>query len=561
MSERPSRRPLASIALAILVATVAPASVVSAEDSPKDPMRMAPTCIDGRATVRTTEGLPLVVGPCGESGSDVQGPAPEVPEVPASGPLDCVVPGYDDRCEAWTAPRYDGPWPGSNDYPGFGSFDRVRTVIAHPSKDLVFVGGTSTYTNGGLPDADFVEIAYRASTGQPVWATTLEGIEDRTIAYQTSFALSPDGERLYAVGTAAVPGVYSYASVIAAFDTDTGRFLWGRRTPSSAQSVETASVTLPDETVEERIFVGGVGRAISALDPSDGSTIWTSVFPRGPHGARFNEIAVSPDGSRVFATGGEHRPDGFAGNFTTVAFDAIEGEQLWVARDELTQPDGFFGNNGASDLKVTPDGSRVIIAGLDPRTGTMLGSDASPILTVAYEAGTGERAWRRSYGGPVEGETHFYFTLFQGMMDLSPDGRTVVLTAAINSHNSTGTVAYDVATGAQKWGVESVEYAYVVVNHIGYYPSVVVSGDRAYVSNRRGIGYSQFRAVTTAYDLGDGNLDWTARLGTNRTLFGGSALTGDRKRLVVASADHALSPGFPAPNVDTLDILTAAYDA
>lgn len=534
-------------------------------------MGVPPRCEDGGLIGHTPEGLPVLLGPCEEGPPpSVVAPAP----AEAAGPADCLIPGFDDRCEAWAAPRYDGPW-SSADYPGFGSFDRHRTVLFHPTKDLVFVGGTSAYTNGGLPDADFVEIAYRASTGEPVWSTTYEGLDDRTLAYQHSFALSPDGERLYAIGRAAVPGVYSYATIMAVFETATGRFLWGRRAPITAEAIETAMTTLPDGTVQERIYLGGIGGvlapqgapvaggAVAALDPDGGETIWSSRFAgETPDGARFNEIVVSPDGALVYAGGGEHGPDRLAMNLATVAFRASDGEQVWVARDERSQPER--GNNGISDMEVSGDGSRVMVAGFDVVASNVIGTPSvSPILTIAHDTETGDEIWRRSYGGPVQGETHFYFSLFQGMMDVTPDGRTLVVTASINSHNGTATVAYDIATGTQKWGVESVEHGYVFTNYLGYYPSVQVSGDRAFVSNRRGIGLSQYQTVTTAYAVDGGDLEWTARFGTNRALFGGNAISSDGERLVVSAAEQVFSAGAPAPNpgLDSVDIVTVSYDA
>jgi hypothetical protein len=64
-----------------------------------------------------------------------------------------------------------------------------------------------------------------------------------------------------------------------------------------------------------------------------------------------------------------------------------------------------------------------------------------------------------------------------------------------------------------------------------------------------------------AYDLDDGALAWTGRLGVNRTLFGGSGLTPDGRRLVVTAADQPYAPGSPVPNggIDSIDIVTVSY--
>lgn len=556
--------------------------LASGSAPPLDPMQATPSCDDGQAIVETPEGLPLVVGGCDEEipaggsgaghGTVDGGTGGRVADRPLAGPEGCPIPGFDDRCEAWTASPYDGPW-ASSDYAGFGSFDRHRTVIAHPTEDLVFVGGTSAYANGDQADADFVEIAYRASTGQPVWTATWEGLDDRTLAYQHSIALSPDGERLYGIGDAAVPGVYSYVTVIVAFDTTTGTRLWAQRSPISAEAIETAMTTLPDGSVEERIYVAGLGAkassgagavpggAVAALDPADGEAIWSRrVAGETPNGARFNELVVTPDGGTVIAGGGEHGADNLAMNYLTVAFDAVDGEQRWEARDERTMPER--GTNGISDMGLALDGSVVLVTGFDPVVDNIITTPSeSPILTVALDAATGEDLWRQRYGGPDGGG--YYFSLFQGMMGVSPDGRTAVVTAAINSHNGTATVAYDAATGAETWGVEAPDGGFVFTSYLGFYPTVVMGDDRAYVSNRRGIGYSQYRTVTMAYSLTEGKLDWTARLGANRTLFCGSAIAPDGERVFVTTADRLADFGFPVPDpgLDSVDILTVSYEA
>lgn len=137
------------------------------------------------------------------------------------------------------------------------------------------------------------------------------------------------------------------------------------------------------------------------------------------------------------------------------------------------------------------------------------------------------------------------------------------MTARGPSDDSTGTVAYDVASGTQIWGVESIERTYVFNSYFGFYPSVVVSNDAAFVSNRRGIGYSQYRTITEKYALDHEDLEWTARLGTNRTLFGGNALSPDGRTVFVTTADQLYTVGYPVPDpsFDSVDILTVAYQA
>ena len=521
----------------------------------------APRCVDGHLTTRDIEGAPVMLGLCGGGGDGVGTDADAaagdaVGSAVAPGPLDCAVPILDDRCETWVSERYDGPRNG-NDAPGTGA-ERRTTMIAHPTADLLFVGGTSNSGSGATLDVDFVEIAYRASTGQRVWTRAWGGAGDLTLAYQSSIALSPDGATLYALGIVGEPGIYKYQPAIVAFETSTGALLWERTYDGGIQAIQTGTTTLADGTRTDRIYAAG-SRGITALDAGDGRVLW--VAPVGvPGGQRLNQVAVSPDGSRVFAAGGEHRPDGFAKNFLTVAVRAADGATLWTARDSLTQPDAQTGNNGVTDLKVTPDGSRVVITGFDPVIGGIVAGDSSAILTIAHDAATGDVAWRASYGGPVEGETHYYFSMFQGMLAISPDGHTAVVAAAISSGSASGTAAYDVLTGKQLWGVESRDpVGYAPISTIGFYPQVTATDDRAFVSNRRDYGLAQTATVTTAYGLDTGVVAWAGRFGTTSAFPCGIARSPDGKRVFVGVTDKEYSVALSA-GVGSLDIVTMAYD-
>lgn len=577
------RGPLAAIVPVVMSAALVPLSI-TASAAPMDPLPPlasggsrtpdAVVCDGPRALSRDgASGLPLLVGRCGGS-PDTNAPptAGGAMRSGAAGPADCVVPGYDDHCEAWAAARYDGPWSGG-DYPGFGSFNRVTTILPHPTGDLLFVGGTSTTPNGA--DADFVAIAYRASTGQPVWTQTFQGLGERTLAYGESIALSPGGDTLYVLGQVAEPGVYIYSAAVVAFDSATGRRLWEQSYPFSVNTLATAETYGDGALGLYGAGSGGVtledGKRVSAgvvvsIDPSDGALLWRSDFPgTSPTGARFNDLVVAPDGSTLYAGGGEHRPDGLAVNFATVAFRATDGARLWEARDALTQPNGFFGNNGISDMAVTPDGSRVIVNGFDSfATSSFLDPSYSALLTIAHDAATGGEAWRRSYYGPVEGERHFYFSLFQPRMAVTADGATVVVTGDLGQY-ATGTVAYDVVSGSQRWGIESDDGVAPFSQYLGYYSTLAMGKDTVFVTNKRGFGYATHRTVTTAYALANGDQLWMARLGgIGRTLPGGSVSSPDGERVFVAASDHThgvTSWPVPNPGLDTPDILTVAYDA
>jgi DNA-binding beta-propeller fold protein YncE len=91
--------------------------------------------------------------------------------------------------------------------------------------------------------------------------------------------------------------------------------------------------------------------------------LWRSSYngPADPHA-----LAVSPDGSKVFVTGGSESRSGDR-DFATLAHDASSGAKLWRTR--------FDGPGNGDDygdaLAVSPDGSEVFVTG---RSGDPLSS-------------------------------------------------------------------------------------------------------------------------------------------------------------------------------------------
>src|SRR6186997_704235 len=71
-----------------------------------------------------------------------------------------------------------------------------------------------------------------------------------------------------------------------------------------------------------------------------------------------NALGVSPDGSRVFVTGFSFS---FVSNYDylTVAYKAATGQRSWVKRENGPA----FGDDQASALDVSPDGSRLFVTG------------------------------------------------------------------------------------------------------------------------------------------------------------------------------------------------------
>ncbi len=172
----------------------------------------------------------------------------------------------------------------------------------------------------------------------------------------------------------------------------------------------------------------GTGRPAGA----PGSQLWVRLY-NGP-GNSFDaasSVAAGPGGSRVFVTG-ESQGTTSGLDYTTVAYSAVTGAQLWAAR--YNGPGNSF--DSASSVAVRPGGATVYV------TGTSYGGAATgdDYATVAYSAATGAQLWVKRYNGPGNGNDA------ASSVAVSPGGSRVYVTGL------TGPFHYDYATVAYSAG-------------------------------------------------------------------------------------------------------------
>lgn len=214
---------------------------------------------------------------------------------------------------------------------------------------------------------------------------------------------------------------------------------------------------------------GGAG---AVLPP--GGTSWNDQLTGPGRRADFGRaVTVSPDGSRTFVTGWITNVD-TERDYLTVAYDTGTGAILWSNRRVV---DGY-----QEAAAIVADASTVYVTGED--------------VTVAYDAATGAQRWLQPFAGPVpwggdEGTAiaardgavfvtgltlagmqtviydaatgaqrwvqryaHGTIPVHPGSLALSPDGTTVAMTGAQitwDARDDYVTVAYDAATGQQRW--------------------------------------------------------------------------------------------------------------
>jgi hypothetical protein len=221
------------------------------------------------------------------------------------------------------------------DRPGYGYW-----IALAPDGSRVFVSGSDqTPTNATLgPDWDYATLAFDAATGQELWMSTYTS-PDKGLDVPYGHALSPSGDRIYVTGRAqGAAGVFDGDYATVAFDTASGTRLWATRFSTPGTLFETGA-----------------------------------------------DVAVSPDGSRVYVSGGSTAWSGY-GDAITQAYNASTGAVVWSGRNNVT-PD-----RAEAGWRMTIAGSRLVVAGsssysfdsADPLNQTPAGN-SSDYLIFAYD--------------------------------------------------------------------------------------------------------------------------------------------------------------------------------
>jgi DNA-binding beta-propeller fold protein YncE len=401
---------------------------------------------------------------------------------------------------------------------------------------LVSPDGSTVYVGGG---SDETVTAYGAATGAALWTAS----NPSSNATDAHLALSPDGATVYV--TAAKNYTTAYDTV--AYSAATGATLWTADAADSPYAFPTAITVSPDGS---KVYVSGWKEskggtpsfyAIDAYDSAAGTRLWQATYS-GPAGhSSFPLIAVSPDGSRIFAAGTTTDSTG-AVEFATVAFNGGTGTKLWARRYKLPAPAG----GGANAVTVSPDGSRVFVTGTADKRADPTLYDS---VTLAYDAATGTQLWLARIPGPV----HPPADSGTAAIAVSPDGSAVYVTGAINGAYQTQ--AYSTATGTSLWraiytgpasnGNDAADAIAVSPNGLTVY---VTGGAQPYAAGTTQVKASDY--ATIAYNAVTGARFWASTY---------QGALGDH---IVAARSVAVSPDSSAAFVTGYangNIVTIAY--
>jgi DNA-binding beta-propeller fold protein YncE len=151
-----------------------------------------------------------------------------------------------------------------------------------------------------------------------------------------------------------------------AYDTATGKQRWVRAYggPAGGDDEPHTAAVSPDGT---EVFVTGRRAGATtcwdyvtlAYRGTTGALLWRRVY-NGPASAddAAHSMAISPDGNEVFVTGISW-DDATSHDYATTAYDALTGAQLWVKR--YSGP--AVGTDNASFVAASPDGAKVFVTG------------------------------------------------------------------------------------------------------------------------------------------------------------------------------------------------------
>jgi outer membrane protein assembly factor BamB len=206
-------------------------------------------------------------------------------------------------------------------------------------------------------------------------------------------------------------------------------------------------------------------------------------------------------------------------------------------------------------LAISPDGSKVFVGG----TRGSFETDKYQFTTIAYDLATGQELWvaARHWEGTD-------FDLVNGLA-VSPDSQSVYATGQVTGSRELdiGTVAYDAATGQERWSARDG----APNHHVELGRDIVATADGVYVT---GLSIQTFgvpltdpfmdRAdqVTLAYAPVDGTELWSARLNATPTSVTiGHGLTIGDDRLFVFGHTQTNNPDL---SEEPPDGLLATYD-
>lgn len=419
----------------------------------------------------------------------------------AAAPAPCPAPPeVNDRCPTWDA-VYNHPGGLAGQGP-----DIMRDAALSADGSRIYVAGTSYDNTTGY---DAAISAHATADGATAWTKRWSTHEFDTYS---SVAVSPDGSLVAVTGRSGPQGALDALTTV--YRAGDGTELWSHLYDGPDRSDDYVW-TMTFSADGSRLFVGGsrddgAGEAhgdaiLLAYDPLTGDLLSEFSFAAYPNEYDvFYDLALSPDGSRVYAAGQSYAP-GSSGDAVVVAFD-ISGSgirQLWAARY-----DGASNLDRGVDVAVNPDGSRIAVSA----ESRAAGASTNDWSTVLLDAG-GNRLWAARYSGGNNGEDAPAGVVFAGDKVI-----TAGSSAEFGTNRDYAARAYSISDGSVLWTslYRSPANYTDVPRSLAVSPdgsTVYVTGYSFYPRGTLGpvfqIGNGAY--LTVAFETSDGDRKWIGR--------------------------------------------------
>lgn len=312
--------------------------------------------------------------------------------------------------------------------PGAANDTQFSSMAVSPDGSTVFVTGESGYTGYKL-----LTVAYNAATGAMLWQAT--GASAGGVVWPV--AVSPDGSTVFVSGP--------HQTV--AYNAATGALRWENTVTGAAMAVSADSKTLFVTGWPGSIHAPAMTEAFSA---ATGARLWQAEYASQPgNPAQTTSIGLSPDGSTVFVAGTAGDPNAPAEHprLITIAYNAATGTQQWA---DASQP--RHKGSAISGLAVDPSGTAVFTTEGIQTKGIVIYQ-----VTTALDPATGATLWHQAVHAPSG--TRTWTAAIPYALAASPNGATVYVTGYETLKPPSGlrpllgylTIAYDAATGHQRW--------------------------------------------------------------------------------------------------------------
>jgi DNA-binding beta-propeller fold protein YncE len=215
------------------------------------------------------------------------------------------------------------------------------------------------------------------------------------------------------------------------------------------------------------------------------------------------------------------------------------GTQLWA---KLYNKNANSNSGHANAVAVSPNGTTVFVTGTN--------STRTDYATIAYNTATGAQKWVKLYKSQGPGGCSF-----DNAVAVSPDGTTVFVTGECETATlryDYTTVAYNAATGAQKWvklynGAGTLNYANAL--------AVSPDGKTVFVTGESDAKNLTAQYGTVAYNAATGAQLWAER-------YSGPSGSSDIAHSVAVSPDgHTVFVTGVSNSSTSTDDATVAYNA